>query len=105
MNKRPELGTFGAIGKEVKNAREQFPSNEKLLAALVEEVGELAQAMIEDDGTAEEEAVQVAAMAIRLIEEGDSDFEDWTGNNNEPAPVNFTGHITNFEPRGAPWAR
>jgi NTP pyrophosphatase (non-canonical NTP hydrolase) len=52
-----------------------------MFAALVEEVGELAKALMEHDrglGTSTQqvlrEAVQVACMAIRVATEGDSNF-------------------------------
>ena len=78
------------IAEEVRHARTKFPSNKHNLAALVEEVGELAQALIEHDfleNPAEhpnklqiyteaiyKEAIQVACMAIRVAEEGDPSF-------------------------------
>lgn len=82
-DKRPCTGTFNNISNEVLRARTKFPDNEKLLAALVEEVGELAQAMLQRKSPAEicKEAVQVACVAIRLIEEGDSDFDRETWSN------------------------
>ena len=67
---------------EVRSAREKFPGSRHMLCALVEEVGELAQAIMQNDrheGTTEtevyREAVQVAAMAIRIGTEGDEAFE------------------------------
>ncbi len=65
-----------AIDAELVRARTKFPDNAKLLAALMEEVGELAQAMLQDKPHKEirKEAFQVACVAIRLAEEGDSDF-------------------------------
>ena len=69
------------ITDELVAAREAFPENTHKLAALVEEVGELAQAMIQHDrklGTSVHEvlreAVQVAAMAVRVAVEGDDNF-------------------------------
>ncbi len=69
------------IQDEVKAARDKFPKQTHLLAALVEEVGELSQAMMEHDraqGTSVQqvlrEAVQVAAMAVRIAVEGDDNF-------------------------------
>ena len=69
------------ITDELAAAREAFPGKTHMLAALLEEVGELAQAMIQHDrkqGTSVHEvlreAVQVAAMAIRLAVEGDDNF-------------------------------
>ena len=72
---------FIMIRDELKSAREKFPENTHKLAALVEEVGELAQAMIQHDrqlGTTVQEvlreAIQVAAMAVRVAAEGDDNF-------------------------------
>jgi NTP pyrophosphatase (non-canonical NTP hydrolase) len=65
-----------AVEKEVQRARELFPelfpSSAGVMTALTEEVGELAKAMLEERwGRVREEAVQVAAMAMRLAEESD----------------------------------
>lgn len=69
------------IGDEVASAREKFPKSTHMLAALVEEVGELSQALMEHDrmqGTSVQEvlreAIQVAAMAVRVAAEGDDNF-------------------------------
>lgn len=78
---------FERVSEELGRARAKFPGNTLMLAALTEELGELAEAV----GDAEllpptspgregaelavhEEAVQVAAMACRLATEGDSGF-------------------------------
>jgi hypothetical protein len=68
--------TFDDIGAEVIRARQKFPGNRHLLAALVEEVGELSQAYLQRQGSQRirEEAMQVACVAIRIMEEGDSAF-------------------------------
>lgn len=66
------------IEKELVRAREKFPNNELLMAALTEEVGELAKALLSEPWkNVVAEAVQVAAMAIRIAEEGDSTFADY----------------------------
>jgi hypothetical protein len=66
---------------ELRKAQVRFPTNEHLLAALTEEVGELAQALIDHDRNPDlgatdvyAEAVQVAAMVIRVALEGDASF-------------------------------
>jgi NTP pyrophosphatase (non-canonical NTP hydrolase) len=76
----PEPITMDAIGAEVMRARIKFPGNRFLLAALTEEVGELAQAMLQraPKDEIEKEAIQVAAVAIRILEEGDASFDDIT---------------------------
>lgn len=72
--------TVASILEEVRRARGMFAVGENNFAALIEEVGELANALIEHKaGKASEEAVfkeavQVAAMAIRVIEEGSPEF-------------------------------
>lgn len=74
----PEELTMQAVQAEVIRARLKFPRNRYLLAALTEEVGELAQAILQgkDRDAIEREAIQVACVAIRLCEEGDSSFDD-----------------------------
>lgn len=69
------------IRDELKAARAAFPGSTHMLCAFMEEVGELAQALMEHDrnqGTSVQEvmreAVQCAAMSIRLAVEGDENF-------------------------------
>lgn len=70
------------IRNELAKARKHFGTSHTL-AALQEEVGELAQAMIDlemgsaQDSDVYEEAVQVATMAIRVATEGDDTFETY----------------------------
>ena len=79
--------TFDLIAAELKRARAKFPGNDHLLAALVEEVGELAQAYLKGDASsARLEAIQVACVAIRIIEEGDMEFERPDYVSTEPTP-------------------
>lgn len=69
--------------REAAGARAKFPGNRHMLAALMEEVGELAQSLLEqgrgsmsaDDVYAE--AIQVAAMALRIAVEGSLEFPDY----------------------------
>ena len=69
---QPYYSTMSDIVKEVERARKKFPDPYALLAALTEEVGELAKALLDEPmDRVESEAIQVAAMAIRIIEEGD----------------------------------
>lgn len=77
----PDGLLFVMIRDELKAARAAFPGNTHMLCALVEEVGEVAKAMMEHDrkeGTSVQEvlreAVQVASMAIRVAVEGDENF-------------------------------
>lgn len=68
------------IDSELSFARHHFPGNSMMLAALMEEVGELAQALIDHSrgkvpsSKVYGEAVQVATMAIRVAEEGSGEF-------------------------------
>lgn len=72
------IETIATIAAEVERARTLFPGRRHLLAALMEEVGELAKAFLERESVEQIqlEAQQVAAMAIRLYEEGDEDYGD-----------------------------
>ena len=91
--------TLRAIDAEVTKARLKHPANAVLLAALMEEVGELANALIElrhfvngaaqfkpRDGASEldvlrdavqKECIQVACVAVRILEEGTGEFPDY----------------------------
>lgn len=61
---------------EMARARQKFPSNRFLLTALVEEVGECARALLsETPERVAEEAIQVACVALRIVEEGDSIYQ------------------------------
>jgi hypothetical protein len=73
-----QSATLRAISDEVLRARTKFPGNKFMLAALTEEVGELAQALLQKRDRKEvvKEAIQVATVAIRIIEEGDASFGD-----------------------------
>ena len=69
------------IQGELDAARTKFPGSEHQLVALGEEFGELCQAMMQHDVDGSQtvamvlrEAVQVAAMAIRVATEGDANF-------------------------------
>lgn len=61
-----------ALLREVSSARVKFPRPDCLLAALTEEVGELAKAMLDESPERiQAEALQVMAMAYRCMTEGD----------------------------------
>lgn len=72
--------TISALVKEGIRARTKFPGNRFLLAALMEEVGELAQALLQNQSREEviKEAIQVSNVALRIAEEGDASFADIT---------------------------
>lgn len=82
----PEASTVSDIAEEVMRARVKFPGNRFLLAALTEEVGELAQAYLQKKPKKQirKEAIQVACLAIRLAEEGDASFDDITDEEAKP---------------------
>jgi hypothetical protein len=69
---------LGEVYQELARARKKFPDSRCCTVALMEEVGELAQAMLKvaagkwPESRIREEAVQVAVMAIRVCLEGDS---------------------------------
>jgi hypothetical protein len=72
-DKWPEGKTVGDLMQEITRARTKFPGNRYLLAALVEEVGELAEALVSGTkGEVYKEAIQCACVAIRIAEEGDA---------------------------------
>lgn len=80
MNSRIDERVEYCISAELGYALKHFPNNKHQLAALFEEVGELSQALIDHDRGKKtgaqvfEEAVQVAAMAIRIALEGSEEF-------------------------------
>jgi len=81
----PSEKTVCDIAEEVIRARTKFPSSAFMLAALTEEVGECARAMLQgrrDD--ARKEAMQVACCAIRIIEEYDTTFDQLRPENSLP---------------------
>lgn len=68
---------FRLVEEEVGRARAKFPTNMFTLTALQEECGELAQAMMDHSRgkchmlNVINESIQVMAMAVRIIQEGD----------------------------------
>ncbi len=67
------------VAAEVVRAREQWPGRRHLITALMEEVGELAKALLDCEGTerVRAEAIQVAGLAMRIAVEGEEVFDDW----------------------------
>jgi len=86
----PTVLTMLLVREEVRCARKQFPHNKHLLGALMEEVGELAKAFLQGEPRHRitSEAIQVAAVAIRIIEERDGDYDGWTAEDGKPKGVN-----------------
>ena len=66
--------------EEQKRAQKKFPHNKHLLGALVEKVGELAEALLKIEESGEspqrvyDEAIQVASTAYRLAASGDPEY-------------------------------
>jgi hypothetical protein len=66
--------------RELQRARTKFPGTQHTYVALMEEVGELCQALIDHEfgkgapTAVRAEAIQVACMAVRLATEGDDDY-------------------------------
>lgn len=73
-----------SIQIELQKARSKFPSNRQLLHAFVEESGEVTKAFLDmqqgkcSPMDVRKELIQAAAMAIRLLEEGDPEFAEFT---------------------------
>lgn len=77
MSYGPDFDLDYAIQRELSRARHLFPSPAGSLAALTEEVGELAKAVLdESQDRVIAEAVQVAVMAIRVATEGDPTLDE-----------------------------
>lgn len=80
------LPSIVALVQEVVRARTKFPGNRFLFTALGEEFGELAQAILQKEGPerVREEALQVACVAMRIYEEGDSAYDSLTDEEAKP---------------------
>lgn len=71
-----EYGPLRPLAEELARARAKHFSQTRMLAALMEEVGETAQAYLEGQPEhARQEALQVACVAMRIFLDGDWDFE------------------------------
>lgn len=86
-----ESTAFRDLGIEYIEATTKFPGNNFQFAALIEEVGELAQALMEQTisgkFTSEQiykEAIQVATMAMRVAIEGSKEYKYCNPNNKGP---------------------
>lgn len=83
--------TIAALQASLISARIKHKRTDHTLAALQEEVGELAEAMLcfsepGREGSVEaviKEALQVAAVALRIVEEGDASFNLLPGKHGE----------------------
>lgn len=76
MSASPTEVMLAEIRAEVARARSKFPDAEGSMCALTEEVGELAKAMLDEaPERIYREAMQVAAMAVRVATEGDPSLD------------------------------
>jgi NTP pyrophosphatase (non-canonical NTP hydrolase) len=79
----PEMQLALDILAELQRARAKFPGDNVTTLALVEEVGELAQATFEKSrAEVRKEAIQVACMAMRVILDGDATLDEWRAKKN-----------------------
>lgn len=78
--------TLRALDDELTRGRVKFPRPRWTCAALVEEVGELHRAFLQKQGRerVRAEALQVATLAIRVYEEGDTSFDDIDAEASQP---------------------
>lgn len=77
---------YTRLADEVYFAKSKFPSGKNLLAALMEECGELAQELLQNGNTehAFTEAIQVAAVALRIALEGAKEFDNLSEEERQP---------------------
>jgi len=81
------------VAAEVERARTKFPGCNATNAALVEEVGEVSKAlMYEPWNCVVNEAVQVAAMCVRLATEGDATMADFRWEKVRAKGQRYTDH-------------
>lgn len=81
----PEAASLTILADRVARGRAKFPGNRFMLAALTEEVGELARALLQRKGPeVRAEALDVAVVALRIYEEGDATFDDITDEEAKP---------------------
>lgn len=65
------------ISEELDRARTKFPGDRVTYTAMCEEVGELAKALLDESrARVREEAIQVAVMAMRVVLDGDSSYDE-----------------------------
>lgn len=65
------------MNAELVRARRKFPGDRVTYTALCEEVGELAKALLDEPRErVREEAIQVAVMAMRVVLDGDSSYDE-----------------------------
>lgn len=88
LTKGPMGELLQSIRKEAMQGIESYPDASGLMVALMEEVGELARAMMsEPRDRVRDEAVQVAALAIRVALEGDPALDGIRAKRNADDPL------------------
>lgn len=82
----PAAASLASLVERVAKGRAKFPGNRFMLPALMEEVGELARALLQRKGPEEvrAEALDTAAVALRIFEEGDATFDDISDEESKP---------------------
>lgn len=76
------------VVNEVIKARKKFPSSMCSMTALMEEVGELAKAYLDEPiENIYKEGVQVACMAARVVLEGDPSIDEYRNSRKEEKMV------------------
>ena len=82
MNQLKVFAFLCEVEREILRAQAKFPSSDACLAALTEETGELAKAMLDESvSRIYAEAVQVATMAARCALEGDPSLARYRARN------------------------
>lgn len=88
LTKGPMGELLQSIRQEAMQGIESYPDASGLMVALMEEVGELARAMMsETRDRVKDEAVQVAALAIRIAIEGDPTLDAIRARRNADKPL------------------
>lgn len=66
------------VRAELAHARSKFPGDRIMTLAMAEEFGELVKAVLDEHSSdVRKEAVQTAAMAARVVLDGDASVDDW----------------------------
>jgi hypothetical protein len=78
--------TLEELAAEINRARKKFPRNTLLYTALGEEFGELGKALLQEGNgpSARREALQVACVALRILEEGDPVYDNLDSEARQP---------------------
>jgi NTP pyrophosphatase (non-canonical NTP hydrolase) len=84
---------LASVIEELHRARRKFPDSTHSLAALMEEVGELSKAMLDEPlRNVRAEAVQVAVMALRVAVDGDRSLDSHRAHKGLDTFAEVAGH-------------